>query len=408
MRFLKFGFLLFYFFSVSLSGQNINADSLFLEVKKMAEEKHYSKAIETILILEKKVPQDKTYGLYLVSLYNWNNESEKALIQLNNVTQKKPITEEHFDLYIRTYKYLKNWNKVIEYCDNALTLNNIEKDHFKIAKAEALIALNSNESARLTLNEVTNESKFIKEADYLLTTLNQNNKNSIALGYLITTTNEPNSQNNHFFNLDYLRKWKKNSIITRISYGDAFSKKGFAAEIDFYKGLKTSYWYFNAGLSEGNFVYSKYKFGTEWFKESNKWSFSVGGKYLNFAEVNDVWIATAHFGLKFNKEFLAGYRPYFTFLQSNTAVTHTLFLKKSFEAKESYLQLDLQYGTLPYYFLSNELVSQLKSYRVGVHSKFKLDQNWFVQPILLYENQEFVPKNYRNVFNFQLIMSYRF
>lgn len=408
MKFKSLGFICFFLFSMTTIGQTINADSLFVEVKKMAEEKKYVKAIETTLLLEKNVPNDKTFGIYLVSLYNWNNQPEKALEQLNKIANPNTNSLEIIDLYILTYQNLKDWNRVIQFSEKAIQNGESDKEKYQLIQAEAYIENNETEKAKQFLNSIPKENPKYGAAQYLLTLFNKKKKNAIAFGYLTTTFDKPETDTHHFFNLDYTRKWNKDALVARINYGSAFSKEGVAFEADFYKGLKKSYWYFNAGASDGNFVYPQFKVASEWYQETTKWSYSVGAKYLSFKDTDGVFIGTGHFGVKLPKEILVGYRPYFTFADSDMNITHAFFFKKSNESKESFWQIDLQYGTLPYYFLSNQVFSDLETYRVGVQGKFRVRENMFVQPIFLYEYQEYFPEEFRNVFNLQLILTCRF
>lgn len=392
----------------SLYGQTYNADSLFVKVKKLAEKQEFAEAIYYTIQLKTDFPKDITYPLYLASLYNWNNQPNKSLTELNQLDKELENNREVIQLYVTTFRNLKQPEQVIEYSNKGIQFDNENEDFYKIAKAQAYIELDEKDQAIEILNSIPNSSNKYKDAQYLITEINSQKKNIIALGYLITTYNKPESESNHFVNVDYSRKLGKNTIITRLNYGNAFQKEGVLGEIDFYKKLSTSYFYFNAGASDGNFVFPQFKLGAEWFKETNKLSYSIGMRYLDFKDVNEVYLFTGHIGYKFKPNMLIGYRPYFVVNESKNSHTQTIFIKKTNEIKEYYWQIDLQYGTVPYYFLSNQIVSDLNSYRVGFNMKFKAAENLFLQPILLYEYQEYFPEEFRNVFNFQTIVSYRF
>lgn len=400
--------VLFCLFSSVLWSQNYNADSLFVEVKKIAEAKEYTKAIQLTKQLEKDVPNDKTYSYYLVSLYNWNEQYNEALQQLKSISNQELDNAEVTQLYLSTYRNLKDYEKVVFYSEKAKNEDTYNADRYAIIQAEALLELNETEKATTILKAVSKESQSYDAAQYLLTISNRKKKNSIALGYLLTTYNKPESQNNHYTNLEYTRKWNKDAITARLNYGNAFSENGVSGEVDFYKGLKKSYFYFNAGISDGEFVFPQYKAAAEWYKETQKLSFSIGSKFLGFKTTDDVYIFTGHFGYKLSGNYLLGYRPYYVVNSDQNKVTHALFLKKTNEIKESFWQIDLQYGTVPYYFLSNQVTSDLSSYRIGFNMKTKVATDVFLQPVVLYEYQEFVPSEYRNVFNIQLIATYRF
>ena len=79
-----------------------------------------------------------------------------------------------------------------------------------------------------------------------------------------------------------------------------------------------------------------------------------------------------------------------------------------FEEKEAFVQLDLQYGAVPYYFFVNEEFLRTSAFRVGVNCRFRVSNNFFIQPIFMFELEEYIPKEFRNRYNTQLILSKRF
>ena len=392
----------------TLNAQHYNADSLFVEVKRFAEKQEYNKAIQLTHQLKSDFPQDVTYKLYLASLYNWNNQSEKALEQLDKLTEKEKNSIESIQLYISTYTNLKQYEKVIECAKKGEIVDALNEDNYKIIEAQSYLELKDNFEAIELLKTIQKSSVKYKDAQYLLTQIHIQKKNIISAGYLLRSFSEPESVNNHFFNLDYSRKFGKNTIVSRFNYGNAFDENGVSGELDYYRKLSKSYLYFNAGLSDGNFVYPKYKLGVEWFKETKKLSYSIGTRFLDFKDANEVYLFTGHLGYKLKPNLLLAYRPYLVLNENKISHTQTLFLKRYNESQESFWQIDLQYGTVPYYFLSNQLITDLNTYRVGLNTKFKIAENMFLQPIALYEYQEYFPNEFRNVFNFQAIISYRF
>lgn len=178
-------------------------------------------------------------------------------------------------------------------------------------------------------------------------------------------------------------------------------------EIDIYPKIgKKSYLYLNAGASDGKSIFPGVRIGTELFHDFKKLTVSLGGRYIHF-NTAQVIMLTGHLGRNFNSYHIS-YRPYIVYQNGNWFDSHILNLRKSFEQKETYIQLELQYGAVPYYFFITDEFLRTTSYRAGINCHIRIKDNFFIQPILMYEFEEYFPSNYRNRFNVQVILSKRF
>lgn len=393
--------------STQVIAQESNPDSLFLEVQKSAESKNYNLAIGKINLLVSSYPQNIDYAIYLARLYFWSEKFDLAQNQLLNIIEKTPSNEEVFSLLVKIELAAKKSSDLLIHSVKGITLFPNKKEYYSFYKAQALEQLGKDKEALLILNSIKNTSDFYIDAQYIKNQLLKKQKNIISVGYLNTNFGNSSFSPWHFGIIEYMRKTEKNAFVGRVNYGVLFGLTGFQGEIEAYpKTGEKSYLYLNAGLSDGKSVFPIVRLGTEFYKNFNNYSTSLGARYLHFNQ-SQVTMFTGHLGRNFNS-FNISYRPYLLALSNNWFSSHILNFRKTFEEKEAFVQLDLQYGAVPYYFFINEEFLRTSAFRVGFNYRFRVSDNFFIQPIFMFELEEYIPTEFRNRYNTQLILSKRF
>ena len=387
--------------------QETNPDSLFLEARKSAESKDYNLAISKINTLISSYPQNIDYTLYLARLYYWCEKFDLAQDQLLKIIEKSPSNEEAYSLLVKIELAAKKSSDLLTHSVKGMTLFVKNREYYKFYKAQALELLGRNKEALLILNNIKNTSDFYKDAQYSKNQLLKKQNNIISVGYLNTNFGNSGISPWHFGMIEYLRKTEKNAFVGRVNYGALYGSTGLQGEIEAYpKTGEKSYLYLNAGLSDGKSVFPIVRLGTEFYKNFNNYSTSIGVRYLHFNQ-SQVTMFTGHLGRSFHS-FNISYRPYLLSLSDNWFSSHILNFRKSFEEKEAFVQLDLQYGAVPYYFFVSQEFLRTSAFRVGVNCRFRVSNNFFIQPIFMFELEEYIPKEFRNRYNTQLILSKRF
>lgn len=394
----------------NLFGQTNNPDSLFSEAKSLAEKKRYQEAIVLVDDLYKKHPENKDYSSYLSALYLWNGSPGKAKeILLKNQTAES-FNEDDLQLLIQIELNLKNWSEAIRLTDIGMNRFPESKNRYSYQKALALYELDKDREALELLDGIPKSDPDYKAADYLRTMILKKKKNIISAGHLLTTFDQAIFKPQQVGFVEYGRRFSSSTHLLRINYGDMFGKKAVQIETDAYIPLKKqNYIFLNLGISEKNSIFPQFRGGFEFYHEQKHVSASLGARYLFFGNQGDPLLVTGHFGLISQNEWSVNYRPFISFLDnSKTLASHLVYFRKAFTNKESYIQLDLQYGNLPYFYLTSDVLSRLKAYRIGINTRFRIMHNWFLQPIFMYEREEYIPEIYRNRYTFQLILSFRF
>lgn len=399
-----------FFLMVAFAG-NILAqqqpDSIMQLARQKAEQKEYSQAITLITDLIRRYPDNNDFLFYLAQLYYWSSAYQTARDILIPMTDSKPGSAEALNLLIRVDFQLEQYNDVVDRSEKGKTLFPSYLSFYHFQQALAFEKLNQDHQALAAISQITGESLNSRDAQYLKTQILKKQKNTLSAGYLNTSFSQPGFAPWHLAHLDYLRKSTHLAWGGRFNYGHLFGGSAAQAELIAYPKLgRRSYLDLNAGYSAAERIFPLWRFGAEWFYDQAKVNYSIGGRYLDFRTIQ-VLMLTGHLALNL-KDWKAGYRHYEVRQNDNWFPSHIFTLRKSFELKESYVQLDLQYGGIPYYFFSTDAFSRIKAYRIGINGMFRVMDNFFIQPVLMYEREEYVPDTFRNRYNVQLIFSKRF
>ncbi|MCL9805285.1 YaiO family outer membrane beta-barrel protein [Flavobacterium amniphilum] len=382
-------------------------DTIFSKAKTMAAQNDYNASLALIKQLTSQYPDNLDYKLYLAQLYFWSQDYNASKTLLEPIVREKPNHKEATNLLIKTEFAIGNYETVIHKSKEAKNRFADNSGYYDLQEATALEKQGNEQKALAVLAAIPVNSEFKSEVNYLETQILKKKKNTLAIGHLFTDfENSPSSMN--ITNIEYGRKIGKNTFIGRINYGSTKSNHELQTEIDVYLKIKPkSYIYLNSGFAGNNGIFPQYKFATEYFQDFNKISASLGARYLIFDKDNSTLLFTGHLGANL-KNWKIEYRHYLAETNKDWLSSSILNFRRNFEATESYVQLDLQYGSLPYFFLNNESFERLSAYRIGINGKIRLQKNYFIQPVLMYEREEFIPDEFRNRYSVQLILSTRF
>lgn len=407
MKILFFLICIYFFISVNVFAQINNSDSLFKAAQHNASVNNYDGAIKTIRALIKEFPQNIDYKIFLGRVYSWMGNYNLSIETLTPVVDAAPTNADALEAIINTYRFAKNYRQVINYSNRGLSMIDSQSFFFTIMKAHALENMGQDKASLDLIAIILIKDSDNKEALALRTSIHQKKKSALSISYQNTSFSNPGFAPWHLGYLEYKQKINNIPWVIRAIYGRMFSQSAVQFEIDLYPKLNiTSYLYFNAGISKGDYIFPSISGGLEYYKSFKKIDASIGGRYLHF-KTSEVIIATGHIAYNIH-DWQIAYRPFFSLLNKNWYPSHVLSLKKSNYIKEIFLQLDIQYGIAPYDFLTINEFDRISSTRVGIQYQFRINMCSFIRPVLMYEYEEYFPKQYRNRFNAQIIFTKRF
>lgn len=388
------------------SGQTENPDSLFQVVRLLAEQKAYSQAIDRLAVLHEQYPKNTDYTIYLARLYFWSGSPVQVREMVSPLVAAELPNEEALLLLIQTELSEERYTDVIQLCDKGILFFPATKNNYLLNKATALEKNGLNDDALALLNTIPETWERYSDVIYLKNQILRKQPNLLSISYINTSFSHPGFAPWHLAHLEYMRKTKRNAYAARVTYGSLFGISSVQGEIDAYPKIgNRSYIYLNTGASNGS-IFPVFRFGSEFFQDLKRYSLSAGGRYLHF-KTTSVVMFTGHFAVQFSN-WKATYRPFLTGQEKSWLLSHTATVRRTFEKTESYVQLDLQYGGMPYYLLSNDEFSRIAAYRAGINCRFRMDNHIFIQPVFMYEREEFIPGTFRNRYTVQLILSKRF
>lgn len=401
-------FLILFFFLgfFSVKAQEVPAAQLFENAKKQASSGDYSSAIKILERLTDSLPGNKDYRIYLARVYSWQGNYSKAISILTPLSEPRDFSNEAIAVMITTQLWAENYEEVIRYSN--LALEQYPTISMKMNRAIALDALDRRKEAKEILKEILTEDPQNRDALALQTAILKKNSDHVSLSYLNTSFSNPGSSPWHLSYLEYKTDVGAVPALARLNYGNLFDQQGTLLEFDVYPKLSDkSYFYLNAGAAINSAIFPQFKAGIEYFQSLDKGiAFSVGSKYLAF-ENNKVLLFTGGASYTTKNNLKINYKPYLTNTENNWFLSHTLALRIT-NIKESFLQFDLQYGSVPYAFYTSNAFTDLTSFRLGIQYRFRLAENILLQPVFMYELEEYYPSLHRNRFNSQIITTFRF
>ncbi|WJS93201.1 YaiO family outer membrane beta-barrel protein [Flavobacterium johnsoniae] len=398
-------FICLLFISSVAIGQEINVDETLTAVKREVEKENYDKALSLIEPLRAKYPQDEDIQTYTARIYSWKKDYKTAIKILLPLTDRVNPNPEALQAIINVYFWSENYEKCNLYCDKYLAIDPKSVEILKI-KATCLEKLNRDQEALELIEKASFADNSTQAFKGIRTLIGRKAKNAVSVSYLNISTSDPGQSPFHYGYAEYSHKFSKSAIVGRANIGNVSNETQMLFETDFYQTFSNkSYLYANAGVSTGETIFPVAKAGLEYyFKPYKKFEYSLGARFMHF-DTDDITLVTGQ--LSYNPGIYSfAYRPYYD--TSNELFSHVLSIQRTNEEKERIIRLELQYGNVPYLYLYNNFTQPLKAYRIGVQYQHRIGESFFVRPIFLYEDEEYIPGQYRNRFNVQLIVTKRF
>ncbi|HEX8576920.1 MAG TPA: YaiO family outer membrane beta-barrel protein [Flavobacterium sp.] len=394
----KFTIILLLFTVFSVTAQK-NIAFLLNEAKGYAAQENYKKALEILKEAEAEFPSNEELTIYKGRVYSWKKDYATAATILQPLADKEQPNAEALIAIINTFYWWNKYDKCLKYCNKYLIVNP-NNEEVLLIKANCLEKLGKDTDALTLLNKDLANSNNTGIST-LQDLLSKKTKNTIAASYLNIATYDPGISPLHYGYLEYTRKFSTSSVIGRANIGHVNNNTQMLFEADYYRTFsRRNYLYLNAGVSTGRTIFPVTRAGIEYyFTPANKLEYSLGSRYMHFTN-DDITLLTGSLGYNFNICALS-YRPFYD--TANELFSHVLSLQKMNEKRESLIRFELQYGNIPYLYLYNGLTGQLKAYRAGIQYQQRFGKSFFIRPVFLYEYEEYLPAEYRNRFNVQLI-----
>lgn len=397
-----------FFFSIicqSNYAQIVQPEARYKEARDLADKQSYVLALRILTDLLADDPNNFDYKLLIANVYAWSSQYQEAIMRLQILDQEHPNNSEVLMSLVNVLIWNDEAEKALPYAESAIQSGYGEA--FSMKKAQALVMLERDEEAMVVLRELNSE-----EAELLRTSILQKKQHHIAFsGLLFTFPDSVERQEPwRFAYMEYGRKGIKLPFVIRMHWGKILTEHGAQLEVDLYPKVgKRGYMYLNTSILNSGFVFPSYRGGVEYYHAFEKnWEASIGGRYLYFGLPDQhVYLATAHLAKTIDR-YQVSYRTFVNLETQGTLFSHIVNIKYNEFQREGYYMLDLQYGSLPFYFINSMDFVRTSAIRLGFHAQVRLKENYLLRGIFFYEYEEFMPDQFRDRNSYQLILIRRF
>jgi YaiO family outer membrane protein len=382
---------------------NLTAQT-YEEARKIAFDGDYSKARNICRqILASDFNSD--VALLLGRTFAWEGMYDSARVVLIDVLERKPGNEEALDALSDVEFWADNYEKAVEYCNEAIT-NNISPEKFVLKKARILHSNKKYDEAVNTLKDYMDKNPVQPE---LIRKLREYRpdvlKNSIRLTYTVDFFDkEFNRDPWQITSLAYGRKTKAGTFIARLNYASRFETNGFQFEADAYPKLgENSYGYLNYGFSQ-NSLFPDHRFGAEWYRNFPKaFEGSAGIRLLGFgSSFTDIYTATIG---KYTGNYWLSLRTYVTPDQEGTSLSGALSVRRYFADAENYVGLRLGYGISPddnRNQIGSEKALTIKTRSIRAEFNHIFKRSWILNTGAVVGGEEIQPGEFSGYYTFDI------
>jgi YaiO family outer membrane protein len=377
-------------------------------IRQQVEAKQYSQAISRLRALMQAYPTDLDYPLFLARVYGWSGQIDSSEMILKGLIARDATRASFWMALQQLYYQSANHQASVDLGQQWWPSEAADLQPWRERYARALERLGRDEEALLLIDTLLRLDDGNVMAQALRTAILQKSPNQISASYLYSSVQNPFPTDWQVGMLEYQRKTDRMTWLARANYGQAFGAQAAQLEGDAYtKWGRGAYQYWNLGVSSENVVFPALRAGAEWFQSlGNGASASLGGRFLKFSAL-DVWMLTSQLAYTHGRVTYI-YRPLAALVNNAWFPNHTATLRLHRSEREQFTQLELQYGTVPYFFFNSADFVRNSAYRVALSGQWRLKGHYFVRPLVLFEYEEYFPEQYRNRWHGQLILSRRF
>lgn len=400
-------FFFFFYFFLNANAQQLKKDSIFNNAIAYAQKGNYELAVSTMQGLIESDPGNTGYKIYTGRIYSWKGDYDVAIKLLTPIADRIPVNADAMEALVNAHLWAGHYEDVIHYSQKVL-LNDPGSVFYNLKKAVALEKLDRDSDALQTIDKILSIDKTNKDARALQTTIYKKDKNAFTFSYLNTSFSNRVASSRHLGYIEYKRNLKYVPLIARINYGTMFGQQSAQFEIDIYPKLSaTSYLYINSGIAQGNYIFPLIRGGIEYYKTLHKnIGLSIGVRYLDFKS-SRVYLLTGHVSYAV-KNWMWDYRPFVNPKNNNLYLSHILSLRKTNEINERFIQFEVQDGAVPYSFYVTNEFTRTNSYRAGIRGQVRGGKSILIQPVFMYEYEEYFPGQFRSRYDCQIIITQRF
>ncbi|KAB2809879.1 YaiO family outer membrane beta-barrel protein [Phaeocystidibacter luteus] len=389
-------------FGSSVFGQ-LNADSLFVEARKLAENKEYDSARTLLMPALREYPAYHDIRNYIARTYAWEEKYDEALAYYKATLSNDMSNTDAWwgigDVYLWSEQYLEVINTMNEASDALPDSSEIRSEigfrkataYYKLREfPEALEALENTEGGR---NDRLRQTVLLRLVNHSVDVLGS--------AEFFSEQYDPM----YYGTVQVGQSTKYGVGIARFNTAYRFGETGYQAEVDLYPIIsETVYGYINYGFSPSAQVFPQHRVGGEIYSAvGSNFEASLGVRYLYFGPGSDVTMYTGSVNYYLPK-YLFSFRPFITPQEDGTDFTGDLLVRRYLNDSRSWVTLRASYGFSPdarrIQVGAGEVIEILETTSFGAEWQQAITQEWLFVLNFTYTYQElpFDPGNFYSIY----------
>ena len=413
----------FFISNVVHAQQTVDTDQMLKDAIEARNNGEFRKALNISEEALKYAPDYLDFRILAGSIYNRLQEPDKAIAQYEMAASVPAYSKDAgtglgiaYEIKKDPQTALKIYQKLMEdyprepvFYKKAIGLSEeLNEQETALKYAENWVKnLPEDQEAQTVLENQRKTLNGAQQSIFQSNNINSTEKqNRIGLLYL------PSFMENssfHILSLEYLRKSanKKNTLITRINYGNRNSSGGvqFEAE-DYWVHGKKNYSFFNAAVSPDP-IFPDFRAGYSLFSGFNKgWELETGARYIRAAG-EDTYTAVVGGSKEFENNWI-NLKNYLTHSNQRYYPSHVLTWRHFLNDHRDYVSLILGLGISPELQNNQYSFNGYKDKSVGAGYQRKMGANYLFSLTSVYNRLFFGNDIFKDRFDFYANLYYQF
>jgi len=387
-----------------------NVDSLFNSAINHAYNQNYAKAIDDAKKVLEADSSRYDVMVFIGNVYAWGENYNKALEYIDQARYINSDYKELYDSWLNILLWSGRYKVLLDKISMAKEHDYPDSYNLALKKMLAYKGLGRYSEG---IDFAENNSSLL-DSPAISTIYNEmmmlDRQNILSAFYSIDIFDGNNPAPYHLAYLDYGFRIDRHTLLTRINYAHRFSTNDLQIETDYYHVFNNGHYLnVNYGIGIKNRLFPQHRGGLEYyFPMRKRLEASLGGRYF-YGVSENVFIFTGHIGKYFPNLWMA-LRPFYVFGENGNTLT-TVFNIRHFQNNPvNYWGVEIAYGNSPderYAIDPSFELLRLNSYRLKIEKNIQMGQVQELELSAGYAYEEHIPDAFRNRFLIELLFKCR-
>lgn len=370
---------LIYLISISIATLSFGQQAVdFLqEAKALASEENYEESLEVVREGLRSYPSDYDLRVFEVNVYLWKGEYAVANAFIQDLLTDYPKDYEVQMLMVKNYWWKEEWDELLKITEQALQVFP-EDSYFAEKHLLALVNLERHKEALAYYQTISEKNSQIEK---LGTQSKMKHHQQMGASFSYAEFDE-NFSSWMLGRLEY-RRIAQHGWNVSATHGTMFDQTGTSFNMEFYPTISQRFRGFVEATYSDTEIFPEYRIGGELIASFGQLEVSAGAKTLSFrALAENANIYTAGMGM-YAGNFYAAYKGFLLIDEdTNNPLTHSLMVRRSFQNRFHFIQLNATRGSTPLQVNNYLEVSRINATAVSVIYSHLVAKQWVINGVI--------------------------